>query len=344
MKYGIDALGGNHFEKELLKVAPVGGVGGLFLRTFGNAHKSGERFVNSQKFSEFLFHSAPFDRSHRYPVRDLLSTLRADAAWAERLSRANPNVVVMFSPFCEHNHPRSVMEPVFMELQRIAPSVLMVNSIWKGEQVPGIITEIHIPSSKLLPGIPRGEFTVSWDGCGGDPRVQYQGDFPDTDVPTILAHYARARHIRLWNFRCNGKFGNKDTTPVGQRKHWPNEHYLTGHYWMMRNREGQKTWPNSGLYKPFADDHGSGGKDNKAMAILPIPGGSVKVYDSRGKHIDTFAKFGKPHTGEPKGNRYYSALYAYQIGNIAQQNTGSRLIRIGDMPLTDADFRSGRFR
>ena len=346
MRYGGDYLGGRNFEKAMMEAHPVGGVGGIFLRTFGDARKTVERMAASGKFSEIVVHLAPFDNSHRYQISKYGPQVRADAAWLEEVSKANPHCVLMLSPFCEHNHPRSVMEPFMMDLQKIAPSCLLVNSVWKGETIPGIITEIHIPSSKLLPKIPRGEYTVSFDGIGGDTRIQYQGDFPDVDVPSILAHYATARHIRFWNFRCNGKFGNKDTTPIAQRKHWPDAHYLTGHLWMMRQREGRVSWPKSQLMKSFADDHGNTGvtKDNKLMAILPIQGRTVNVYDSRGKQIDTLRRVKDDHTGQPKGGRFYSALYAYQVGDLAQRNTGSRLIRIGDSPLTDADFRSNLFR
>jgi hypothetical protein len=111
----------------------------------------------------------------------------------------------------------------------------------------------------------------------------------------------------------------------------------------MRQRQGEITWPRTQLYKPFADDHGGGPqtKDNRAMAILPPQGSSVTVYDSRGNKIDIMRRFSPDHTGTPRGARYYSRLYAYELGNLAERNTGSRLIRIGHSPLTDADFRSG---
>lgn len=339
MKFGVDYLGGRHYEKAMLITHPPLWSGGIFLRTFGDARSTLEKMCRSGKFSEIVVHLAPFDNSHRYELNKYLPNVRRDALWCEGLSRKYPNVVLMLSVFCEHNHSAKTMKPVFDGLKRIAPSCLMVNSIWKGEVVPGVITEIHLENSKPKRK-PPGEYLVSFDGIGGDG----EGDFTDVDVPKLLNIYSDARHIRLWNFRYNGKFGHKDTTPIAQRKCWPSVEYLKGHNAMMKNREGEVSYPANALYKPFADDHGQGGKDNKAMVICQKAAPSLKVFDSNGKHIDTMRRVTPDHTGDPRGPRYYSDKYAYQIANIAQQNTGSRKIRIGSLPLTDGDLRSSRFR
>jgi len=340
-KYGGDYLAAVRYESEMMAAHPRGGVGGIFLRTFGDARRTVERMAASGKFSEIVVHAAAFDNSHAYPIDKLLPQLRVDAAWAEGVAKANPGTVIMFSPFCEHNHKAVPMLLVFRELGRIAPSVVMVNSIWKGERIPGITTEIHLVSSKNLPPIQPGD-TVSADGFGGDGS----GDWPDADVPAILAKYKAARHIRFWNFRLNCKFGHNDTTPIKDRKACPSVEYLIGHLWQMRDRQCPKAWPNTQLAKPFADDHGNvePTKDNKLMAILPPQGGSVNVYDAKGGVVDTMRRAPTDHTGKPKGARYYSAKHAYQVGDLAQKATGSRCVRIGKSPLTDVDFRSGLFR
>ena len=338
MKYGGDYLGAVKYEKTMLQAHRPGDVGGIFLRTFGDARGTVEAMAKSGKFSEIVVHLAPFDRSHSYPVRQLLPQLKKDAAWLESVSVRFPKTVFLLSPFCENNHPAAVLKPVFAEMKRLAPSCLMLNSIWKGQQVPGTVTEIHLTSSKL-PRKPKGEYTVSFDGFGGDGT----GDFPDANVPAILQAFADARHVRWWNFRLNGKFGHLDASDVSGRQNWPDLNYLLGHRATMKNREGKATWT-SGLYKPFADDHGVGGKkeDNHAMCILPkVDRPSVDVADSNGKVIDTMARLMPNH---PDGPRYYSQRYAYQLGDLAMAGTGSRQIKIANMPLTDADLRSGAFK
>jgi hypothetical protein len=351
-RVGGDYLGGMQYEKEMLAGHPAGQVGGIFYRTFKPAR--GKRpedtlsaMCRSGKFSEIVVHLAPFDNSHRYPVSKLLPQVLRDAEVLQRIFAQCPGTRLMLSPFCEHNHPAAVMRLVFQDLRKAAPTALLVNSIWKGQEVPETITEVHLVDSKHLPPIPKNEYTVSADGFGGDGS----GDLPDADIPKLLGRYSTARHFRWWNFRNNCKFGHKDTTPIDQRKSCPSVEYIRGHAAMMKQREGAVTWT-KGLYKPFADDHGTGGKDNKAMAIMPPFGGatpnSVDVLDSKGKVIDTMSRFMPDHTGEPKGPRYYSKNYAYQIGNLAAKGTGSRLIRIRSgrnvMPATDADLRSHRFR
>lgn len=342
---GGDYLGAVNFEGAMMKAHPKGWCAGIFLTTFKNkkgkdAHKTVERMAKSGIFSEIVVHLAPFDYDHKYPINKHERQLIFHARWLEGIPKA-AGTKILISPFCEHAHPARVMKPLFQKLRAVAPSCPMVNSIYGGEVVEGVITEIHIPNSKQLPRKPKGEYIVAADGFGGNG----EGDWPDSDTTRILNFYADARQFRWWNFRCNGKFGNKDDTPLNKRKFWPDEDYLRGHHATMRPREGSVTWPNTKLYKPFADDHGAGGKDNKAMCIMQGFGKGVKVFDTDGNVIDVMTDRNlPPHTGKPKGKRYYSGRYAYQLGDIAQKRTGSRLIRIEDSPLTDADLRSGLFK
>lgn len=339
--YGCDALGGKHYLNALHAAARQGDCVGIFLRTFSDSRRAVHRMMKSGKFSEIVVHFAPFDNSHRYPVKSLKPQLLDDAKWAEKLAKDFPKTKLLISPFCEHNHPAKVMSPLFKELQNIAPSCIMLNSIWKGEAVSGIITEIHLTNSKPVKK-PKGEYTVAFDGFGGDGS----GDFPDADIPTILARYPDARQIRYWNFCCNGKYGHLDKAPVNARKNWPNFNQLKSMRAMMKVREGQVSWDKKNLYKPMADDHdGDQPKDNKAMCILSGKNlESAKVFDSNKKVIDVMRRMRPDHPNTPKGARFYSDKYSYQIGDIAYGNTGSRLISIEDMPLTDADLRSNLFR
>jgi hypothetical protein len=345
---GMDYLGGKHFEKDMLRAHPQGWCAGIFLRTFGDARSTVEKMARSGKFSEIVIHLAPFDKDHRYPISKLQKQVEADAAWCEQLARKYPGTKILISPFCEHNHPRKVMIPFFERLRKIAPSCLMVNSIWKGEQVPGVITEIHLENSKPKRK-PSGEYIVAFDGFGGDGS----GDSTDCDIDTILARYPDARQVRFWNFRFNGKFGHKDTAPVNKRKHWADHHMIRGYTEIMIGREGAVSWPKTALLKPFADDHGQGGKDNKLMCILPEKADFIEVLDPRGNVVDKMRRLTPDHNATPKGARYYSNYYAYQIGDVIQRTTGgSRLcsvrVKVGNKfkhyPLTDVDLRSGLFR
>lgn len=347
MIYGIDALGGCRFQPELLKAITPDTVVGLFYKTFDKGPLTGKRLLEALcKFGvkEIPVHLAPFDPTHRYPIGQLMPKIKIWAREVEAIAVRNPSCIILMSAFCEHNHTAKEMAPVIAELQRIAPSCLMLNSIWKGQRVPGIITELHLESSKTLPRKPEGEYTISFDGFGGNGK----GDFPDTDVQAILAKYSDARHIRAWNFRFNGKYGDKDKTPINSRKFWPSVEYIKGTLEIMRAREGEITFQKDKLYKPFADDHGEGGKDNKATLIINSKASSVEVLDSKGNVIDVMKRFGDPHTGTPKGNRYYSSKYAYQLASKARSKTGSSLGRFRApgmlTPYTDLGLRSNLFR
>lgn len=336
---GVDYLLGRNYQKAMLETHPAGWAGGIFLRTGGDARATVKAMCQSRKFSDLVVHLAPFDNSHVYPISKLLPQIIADAKWLQSIQPLCPETRLMPSPFCEHNHPTNKIKPVLDAIKKAAPSTYPVNTIWRGGVVDGYTTEMHLADSKPR-APPRGEYTVSFDGFGGDGS----GDFTDADIDTILKRYSSARHIRLWNFRYNGKFGHKDPTPLAQRKYWPTADYLRGHIAIMRAREGAITWQGKNLYKPFADDHGDAAptKDNKALVILPgINKDQVTVYDSKGAQIDVMRRFKPDHEDGP---RYYSSKYAYQIADYARKRTGSQLIRIENMPLTDGAKRSGRFK
>lgn len=338
--YGPDALFALHYEDVLLQSQPHGWCGGIFLRTAGRAHRTVQKIAKSKKFSEFLVHLAPFESLHEYNIKKLWPQIREDSIWLNGVAQRNKNTEFLLSPFCENKHRRVDLIPLFKELKKIAPLCTMVNSTMIYEEISGVITEIHLETSKLGK-IPNEEYTVSFDGFGG----RGTGDFPDADIPTILEHYSTARHIRWWNFENNGKYSHEDTTPIGNRKNFPSVEYMRGHNAMMKKREGAKTWGERKLYKSFADDHdGPQPKDNRAMCILPVNKESVQVRDKNKNVIDVMVRMRPDHANKPKGARFYSKLYAYQIGDLAEKNTGSRLISIDGSKLTDADLRSGLFK
>lgn len=338
---GGDYLAGRCYQAAMIKAHKRGDCAGIFLRTFGDARKTVRKMAASLKFSEIVVQLAPFDNSHKYPISKLRKQLMKDAAWLEETAKKFSHTIFLLCPFTEHNHPRSVMQPLFMDLQQIAPSCIMVNSIWKGQTVPGVITELHIEDSKHLPIKPSGEYIISFDGCGG----KGQGNFPDLDIPSIIEKYHDARQIRAWNFEYNGKYGWKDPSSIENRENFPSVDYIKAVQSNLRMREGSVTWDNKALYKCMADDHdGPQPKDNRALAILPIQLPEVKVFDKAGNVIDVMKRFPGDHEGKPKGARYYSNKYAFQIADKAVANTGSSLIRIHQQPLTCGYLRSGLFR
>lgn len=352
MILGADLLGATHFLSEALRAHPKGYCAGVMPRTFGKGKLAKEtdlvpKMVQSGLFSEIVVHLAPFDRTHAYPIDRLLKQILADAAYYN--SYAARGTKILLSPFCEHNHSAAKMIPVFAKLREVAPNCLLVNSIWKGQEVPSTITEIHLENSKL-PRRPRNEdYIVSFDGYGGAGT----GDSSDSDIDRVLSYYKDARQVRIWAFRFNGKFGHKDKAPVNARKCWPSVDYIRGHYEIIKGREGAASWPKNALLKPFSDDHGTGDwKDNKLLVIIPESAPFVEVLDSRGRVIEKLARYQPDHTGNPKGARYYSKKYAYQIADIARKDTGSGLIsvrvKVGSefkhYPLTDGDMRSGLWR
>lgn len=341
MILGGDFLAGHKYRKAMMKAQRPGDCGGIFLRTFGLARKTVIAMAKSGKFSEIVVHLAPFDGSHAYPISKLKKQIIADTKWCENIAVANPNTKILISPFCENRHSREKLQPLFAQLKTLAPSCLFVNATLTGTVVPGVITELHIEDSKHLPKKPIGEYIISFDGCGS----KGQGNFPDLDVSSLIERYSDARQIRYWDFAMNLKWGWKDKTPIKDRKEFPSVGYLKTRRAMLKKREGPVTWNNKALYKPCADDHkGPSSKDSKALAILPINTGQVKVFDRDGNVIDVMNRFPGDHEGTPQGARFYSGKYSSEIADKAIANTGSSLGRIHNQPLTDLFLRSGIFR
>jgi len=224
----------------------------------------------------------------------------------------------------------------------------MVNSIWgRGEQIDGICTEIHIETTARLPSVPRGEYTVSLDGFGGNKN--HSEAMVDADMQKVLIKYATARHIRAWGSRHNGKWDAiKDTAARDQRRHFPEVNYLRGYRMSLKVREGVQSYKKEDLLKTFSDDHGAKPptKDNKLLVIIGKGGGDriAEVFDSKGNKIDTMRRVLPDHKDTPKGRRYYSGKYAVEIADRAVKNTGSALIEIRSgsrkLPLIDGYLRS----
>jgi hypothetical protein len=339
MKFGGDYLGGVKFQKAAIQAHPAGWAAGVFLKTFGDAAKFIDALCSTGKVSEFVIHLATFDYDHSYDIKPNMPGLLKDAARMNALSLKHPNVVFLLSPFCEHNHKAAVMVPVFEQLKKAAPNCSFVNSVWLGQPVPGIITEVHVSNDRTPPA-PRGEFTISYDGCG---------NMTGRDLPADFRKYAGARHIRWWGTRCNGKSQKDGKIDIPSRKNWPDSSYLKAHNASMGAREGTLTWPKSALWKPLAEDTGNAdAKANHAMCIIETKATEALVLDRNGKVIDKMRRLGNFDLNGKKCGRFYSSKWAYQLGDIAMRNTGSREIQVKaggvKLPLTDADLRSGMFR
>lgn len=333
--YGADYLAGCKYKKVMIENHPPGWASGIFLRTFGDARKTVEAMCNSGRFSQIVVHLAPFRSDHNYPKK-LTPQMKQDAKWMNTLTGGR----LMCSPFCES---KGMSQAVYEELNEIlVGSVDIVNSILPGaKEKEGTVTEVHIPRSNKLPKKPKQPYTVSFDGFGGDGS----GNFTDTNIEAILDKYSDAIHIRWWDFALNLKVRWDDKTPIAQRTHKPDKHYILNRHHMMKDREGAVSWPKTALLKPSADYHFNGtSKDGKFMVIIPVDKPEVKVKDTKGNVIDTLKRFKPDFEGPPKGARYYSSKLAYQIAAQAEANTGSALVKVDNMPLTDGNLRSGLFR
>lgn len=357
MRVGNDFLAAVLFEQVVLKSLRKGDAGGIFLNTFYKtvngkkvfAKPTVQKILKTNKLDELVIHLAPFDNSHAYPISKLQKQILADAKWCEEQAKLT-TTKLLISPMCENNHSASELQPLYNDLNAIAPSCQLVNSTGKRTELPGVLTEVHIGNPVKPPiWIPKNEFTVSFDGFGGNGKDPKRVDFPDARLIEIVAPYlasGRCRHIRGWNFRHNGKKGYDDTTPVATRNCFPNVKYLN---FVLVSLEGAIApepgdWPNTRLLKTSAEDGGGSlekTKDCRIMCILPdVTAHSVDVFDSHGTKIDTWRDLGlAPHPTPPKGKRFYSSMWMQEVVAKAFKNTGSYKIRVGSPNTIQVDGR-----
>lgn len=347
---GVDVLGAYEYQSATLSLPGECAIGSFrFWGKKGNTDELAARVMARGRSRFYRQHLTAFDYDHKYPIGDLTKTVYEGAAVYESLAKKFLNAEIAISPFCEHRHPRTKMEPIFKKLRQLAPHCTLINSPEKSlYEIPGVVLEIHLENSRDLPKEPKGPYGISFDGFGSKGN----GDFTDTDVQRIVKTYKKALYILAWDFRMNGKFAHTDTRPIGVRDDYAGYNYLMSRYEMLLPREGGVTWPDDALYKPSSDDHGGSpesSKDCEALCILPERVARLEIIDTRGNKVMSVPRSSLPdHVGDPKGPRYYFGMSSYELATKLRKGTGSALmvVKAGNKkyPATDAVFRSGKFK
>lgn len=351
MIYGADYLFGKFYKTQMNRSHPRGWAAGIFFRSPEDAKRKWDAkkiivsMCKTGKYSEIVIHLAPFDKTHNYPItEETKHRILKDTQWVRDLQLKYPDTKLLPSPFCEHNHLKNEITPLLMDMLEIMVVPQVVNSIWRGSEVPGTITEIHLANSKLPKRPKNPEYTVSFDGFGG----KGEGNFTDTNIENILNNYSDARHIRWWDFNNNGKFGWEDTSSVDNRRFFPSTGYLKARHAMMKKREGSITYPNKALYKPCSDAHEKPTwKDGMPLVITHTYENSIQAKDIHGKKIISLTRVLPDYDvpGPLKGAaRYYSREFSNKLGDLAEKSSGSRLVQFDNLPLTDVDLRSSKFK
>lgn len=230
MILGNDTLGALHYKQALFASHPRGNSASIMLRTFGDARPLVEEMCKSGIFGAITLQLMRFSNAHSYEIKKLLPLILDDGKWAQSLQKQFPKTPLKLSPLTEHNLPRNRSIPVFQALKKVAPSCELINTIWKGDVIDGITTEIHIENEKPRPK-PRGRYVITFDGFGGDGSVSFTG----YNLRSIVIRYPDAKEIRGWDFPNNGKIDYRDKTEIDERIHWASAEQLTKQNQILRS-------------------------------------------------------------------------------------------------------------
>jgi hypothetical protein len=318
---GLDLLGGPCFTRTAAGAYPAGWAVGCFWDFFG----SGEKFCDAMYAAgcRIFRIQGTWDPNHDYGsgYRKLaIENAKEVNAW----SLAHKDAQVFYSPYCEHPHPKSIMLPLFTDLIKVANNITYVNSILRspkrnGEEVPGIITEVHnsAPVPKNRP------YLFSFDG----------EDANESDVTAYKKKHAGAQIFFLWNSRFNGKFeADDEAKPVHKRTGWPDRKLIQSIQYLWNAIGEVSKLPERYLSKSHAENNGEGDrKAEKYCLIIPSKLDRIDLYDIRRIKIATMRREASPRIVRPwskdkPGWRYYADKWGFEISEMARIKSGSPIV------------------
>lgn len=300
MRFGIDYLAGAAFPDVVLHAHPTGWAGGFFANTFGNVFPLVRKLLRSGKCPEIRIHGVwADDTNHTYRPQEHWPMIRQAFRRCKALKRKWPDVVVQFSPLCEHTMNLETVTRIHGALEQMGlGGVVLVNSVWTGALIKGGLNEVHgytLPNGQIK-APPPGRYNWSADGedCFG------------MDMDGAKANFSRAETFYFWFPGCNLKRKLKEDPfiPIPQRTYKPQVKHIKALAYLA-NPRGDTHMDKGWLLKPLADDHGPGDpKSNKVVVIGPIQCSTLTLGNY------TLRYFGPYEDG---GHRYYSNQWGYEM-------------------------------
>lgn len=239
----VDTLAGVKFPEIIAQLDPKYGTG-YFWEEFGNAKKqvnkdakSGRTFIRIQGLWA--------GKSHNYTSEHRSKALKF-ARHIEQLAKENKKLDLYYSPFCEHKKDAKFMRQLFKELEKICPSVTLVNSpISGGQWLDGYVNEIH--HNDKPPGMPKGKHIYSMDGL-------HQ---PDCDITKYLKYLNDPNCIAfgVWGLQDNCKRNAKDQTPALERKCKPTHDFHLSLIFQVEKRKLNVELQDGWIAKTHSEQH-----------------------------------------------------------------------------------------
>lgn len=292
MKYGMDFLAGNRYQRAILKRTPE--VVGMFLETFGDAIPFIRKLAKGGKMKVFRGQGVWSD-SHKFGEKEKKKAVTL--AWElNKLANEFPHIAWYYSPYCEHRLKKAEMLKVMKAVQERAYLLRLVNTPMKeGDFLPGYINETHGGDGRK----PKGDYFFSFDGH----------NCVDANVEGIKEKFRDAALFFWWCSRFNGRWSTNDATPRDKRKGWADEKLIAS-IEALQYDKGDTKLPKGWLYKSHSENHGNGDKRaEKPVFIIPIK--AKEVVLKGGDKVLAKLKYYGPYAGG--GYRYYSDTMGHRI-------------------------------
>ncbi len=344
MLLGLDYLGGANYGDLITREHPEGWAAGFMLNVNDpkwpkmDCWPIIESLASSGRCPLIRVH-AVWEDNHTYSSRKHDATIEGEFLRTEAMAKRFPGVRFQFSWMCEHNMTAAQIRPIVQKYQ--GRGVELVNSIWKGQVVPGVKTEVHGPSN-----VPRG----------GKHNYSFDGDHcVDMNVEAVKRKHRDADVFFFWVVQCNGRYNNKprnlpdaDNTPRNKRKAWLYEKLMDSMIF-LGTTAGDVSLKGNQIWKTHADQHGPkpDSRANKPVLISPHSGARAELVASNGQVVAIGASAGVFNDGSRR-TLYRFPEFGYELANKAIRIHGSPVvrIRIGGrfVGRINPGFRAGSFR
>lgn len=332
MLRGQDNYGAVKYRNAMFRSHPAGNAVGIMLTTFGSASAGldlVEAILKDPKFALLRVQIDKFDRSHKYPIEKRLPIVQKLLKPLNQLALEYPGTPLLTSPFCEHTHSPRTMEKVFGEMRKVGKNVQLVNSPMKTGWVRRVWNESHGKNPEIAPFGPR---ILSGDGIGSDPKKPSAGCV-DIDCEAWVKWALRkgVDVLLAWSNFNNLREKDENDSPK-DRRNAPSAEELEMNDRLLLPKgpaprvEGAQPLKPPSLWKICADDHENEelARENKPVLIIPKKVKKVIIETFDRKRVLELP-YGAPY--KEGGHLYRSEhLYGFQIGDIANQKSGSHWV------------------
>lgn len=329
--FGLDFLGGAKYGDLILREHPQGWAAGFFSHEpFGSALNVIEALAKTSRAPLIRCHLA-WRNDHNYRETEF-DTIAKRARDIEKLARKYKKVIFEVSGACEHNLDYSKALSLANKVQKQAPSCTVVNVPMRGAFLKEYKNEVHGSEARSV----ERRYNFSFDGSA----------CVDSDITSLRAEHKRADVFFFWEPRFNGRWEVNDTTPVAQRKGWPDPNLNDSVIFLSTDKGNVGKLPAGATLKTHAENTGKNDpRAEKLMLIWPTKSANAELVLPNGQVIHTLKYFGTYAGG---GYRYYATDWGYLLAEKARRISGQPLVKIRINEKTygpvNPGFRHGSFR